>query len=165
MKPREAALLLAVAQVLGKHLQEAKTVLSSAAELATGDRLTASLPGEGGRKVATVTRANGRTTATVDDERGLLAWCKEHYPTEVHTVEQVRPAFVEKLKSASADVGEGVDPATGNPLPFIKVSTGDPYTTVKLEKDAVDLIRQAWTSGAIDLRPVLELPAGGGDDT
>lgn len=86
-----------------------------------------------GMKIASVTRSDGNKKARVINEAAALEWCKRNYPGEVQTVEMIRPAFLEMLLTIAKDepVGKGgVDPRTGEALPFISVARGAPFVTV-----------------------------------
>lgn len=104
--------------------------------LTRAERVGAYLPD--GSKIGAVSRSEGRMSAKVVDEAAALAWCLERYPDEVQTVPAVRvvrPAFLKYLTDAAkADEAKdgdlGVDPRTGEELPFIKVSQGAPYVSV-----------------------------------
>jgi len=101
------------------------------------ERVGAYLPD--GTKIAAVGYSEGRRTAKVTDEAAALAWCLKQYPDEVQTVQVVRPAFLKKLLdvAGSLPVGKGLDPATGEELPFIEVTRGDPFVTVTTTSDGV----------------------------
>lgn len=92
-----------------------------------------------GEKLGTVTLTDGRRTAVVTSEAAALAWVKLFHPTEVESPERVRPAYLGTLLDASKEAGVGVDPATGQLLPWIDVVEGDPFLTVR----KLDEARQA----------------------
>lgn len=127
-----------------------------------GDRLTVKV---GDQKIGTVSLANGRVTARITDLKVLLAWVKTNYSSEVHTVEEIRPAFLAKLLSDAKDTGQPVDARTGEAVPGIEVGVGDPYITTSSEKRAAEVIAAAWASGELVLPaqvlPAID-PAGGG---
>jgi hypothetical protein len=103
------------------------------------ERVGAFLPD--GTKLAAVGHSNGRKSVKVTDEAAALAWAEKNYPDEVQTVRAIRPAFLKKLLdvAASLPVGsEGLDPATGQVLPFIEVLQGSPYVTVTTTKEGVE---------------------------
>jgi hypothetical protein len=160
---RDTARDLAVLKVLGERLKGAKAALDRQARelMEPSDRSAVKLDGE---LVGTVTLAEGRSTAKVTDPRELLAWVKEHYPTEVVTVEQIRPAFLAKLLDVAKDAGFGVVPETGDVVPGIDVGAGDPYPMVRLTADADAVVEVAWRAGRLPL-PGGFLPAldAGGD--
>ena len=66
-----------------------------------------------------------------------LAWCKEKYPDEVHTVEEIRPAFLKKLLDYATVCGEGIDRETGEALDWIEVTQGAPFVTITTTKEGV----------------------------
>lgn len=93
-----------------------------------------------GTKMASVSLNDGRRSAKVTDPAAALAWCLKQYPEEVQTVQVVRPAFLKKLLdvAGSLPVGKGLDPATGEVLPFIEVTRGDPFVSVTTTKGGVE---------------------------
>lgn len=112
-----------------------------------GDRTAAKLPD--GTVIGTVAIARGRLAAKVTDAAALLAHVKETAPTEVQTVEQIRPAFLTKLLAAARDHGEVI--------PGIELAEGDPYVTTSVQKGAVEAIERAWADGSLPL-PAAVLP-------
>lgn len=120
-----------------------------------GDRMTVKV---GDQKIGTVSLANGRVTARVTDAPALLAWVKATYASEVHTVEEIRPAFLAKLLGDAKDAGQPVDARTGEAVPGVEVGVGDPYVTTASEKHAAEVIAAAWASGELVL-PASVLPA------
>jgi hypothetical protein len=92
-----------------------------------------------GTKMASVSRSGGKKTAKVIDPAAALAWCILRYPDEI--VKAINPAFLKKLLDANASgpIGEpGVDPVTGEMLPFIEVQQGNPYVTVTTTEEGRD---------------------------
>jgi hypothetical protein len=83
-----------------------------------------------GTKIASVTLNDGRRSARVTDEAKAVAWCMKHYPGEVETLYAIRPAFLSTILAASKDAGTGLDPRTGEALPFVEVSTGDKFVSI-----------------------------------
>lgn len=114
-----------------------------------GDRNTAVLPD--GAEIGTVTLTKGRAKAVMDDEAAFEAWVKATHPEqfETVTVTRVRPEFRERLMSAARQLGHPVDAETGEEVPGITVTTGEPYPMVKLAPDAPALIAAAWQSGGL----------------
>lgn len=102
------------------------------------ERVGAFLPD--GTKLAAVGHSDGRRSAKVIDEAAALAWAEQNYPEEVQTVRVVRPAFLKKLLdvAGSLPVGPGLDSSTGQELPFIQVSLGNPFVTVTTTKEGVE---------------------------
>lgn len=94
-----------------------------------------------GTKLASVSRSDGAKTARVTDEAAALKWCLDRHPEHVYTVQAIRPAYLKVLLEAAAagEVGEpGVDPSTGEMLPFIKVQRGNPYVSITITDDGRD---------------------------
>lgn len=93
------------------------------------ERVGAYLPD--GTKLGAVGYNEGRKAAKVTDPAAALAWCIKRYPEEI--VKAISPAFLTKLLDAAKDGevgGHGVDPMTGEELPFITVTRGEPFVTV-----------------------------------
>lgn len=125
LKPIEAALRASVTADMGALHAE---------------RVGAYLPD--GTKLAAVGRSPGRLTVRVTDETAALAWCVARYPDEVQTVQSIRPAFLKMLTDiAKTDTahagGMGLDPRTGEILPFIEVTRGAPFVTVTTTTEGV----------------------------
>jgi hypothetical protein len=103
------------------------------------ERVGAFLPD--GTKLAAVSHSDGRKSVKVTDEAAALAWAERNYPDEVQTVRIIRPAFLKKLLdvAGSLPVGSaGLDTATGEVLPFITVSQGNPYVSVTTTDEGVE---------------------------
>lgn len=101
------------------------------------ERVGAYLPG--GEKLGAVGYNPGNKTAKVIDQAAALRWCIERYPDEI--VKAINPAFLKAILdcSKSGAVGEpGVDPVTGELLPFIEVQQGSPFVTVTTTREGVD---------------------------
>jgi hypothetical protein len=105
------------------------------------ERVGAFLPD--GTKLAAVSRSDGRKSVKVTDEAAALAWAERNYPGEVQSVRAIRPAFLKKLLdvAGSLPVGSaGLDVSTGEELPFIEVTQGNPYVMVTTTDDGVERI-------------------------
>lgn len=95
-----------------------------------------------GVKLASVSRSDGRRSGKVTDEDAALAWCLKVHPEQVQTVQVIRPAYLKMLcdlaKADDAKAGAlGVDPETGEELPFIRVEQGNPYVSVLTTDEGV----------------------------
>lgn len=157
--PHEAARSLAVLRLLADMVKDAREAASAAAgeALGEGDRITVTLSG---RKLASVTMTTGATRAKVTDEDKLARWVSENHPSEVETVTRVRPAYLEQLKSQAKKAGHPVDPTTGEEIPGLEVTTGEPHPTVRPVDGARDILADAWQRGELTLGEVLQLPGG-----
>jgi len=105
------------------------------------ERVGAKLPD--GTKLGAIGYSQGRRTAKLIDEAAALAWCRRAHPSEVVTVEVIRPAYLKMLldlaKADDAPAGsEGVDPKTGEVLPFIRVEQGQPFVSVTSTKEGTE---------------------------
>ena len=149
MNARELALRLAVHKALTDQLKKVRSQLNEEArrEMEPGDRVTAKLPS--GEKVGSVTLTQGRVSARVVDERAFTAWVAERFPAEV--VQVVRESFTKTVLDAVKRNGGWVDKATGElvQVPGVAVTEDDPYPSVRLTKDAPQLIAAAWQRGEL----------------
>lgn len=108
----------------------------------------------------------GDVVAKVTDPAALLAWAKEHAPTEVRVVpavEEVRSSFLPALLEAVAKDG-GWHDDNGELVPVDGVEnsvtgpSGGGLMVVKAA-DAASLIQAAIASGAFNVRDVLAVSA------
>jgi hypothetical protein len=105
-----------------------------------------------GVKLAAISKAKGRTTATVD-ESALLAWVKANRPDQIREV--VEPAYINALKKLAEEHGAAVDEATGEVIPGIEVETGDPTVSTRPTAEAKALMRDLLKGSSL-----LELAGG-----
>lgn len=98
-------------------------------ELEDGDTKAARL--DDGTLLGKVTRTQGRRAPRVTDEHALTQWVKTHYPSEI--AESVRPAFRDKLLETVKRHGEAVDESTGEIVPGIELSVGNPYLSFRAQ--------------------------------
>lgn len=150
MTPREMALRFALLKVLTDELKKAKA--ASDCEIRDGwrpgDRLTATLPGNA--DLGTVTLANGAKKAHLADEAAYEEWVRKVHPEAIETVPattRINPEFTDRLMAAARKLGVAVDAETGEQVPGIEVTQGDPYPMVKLTPEARDAVAAAWTRG------------------
>lgn len=100
------------------------------------ERVGAYLPD--GTKLGAVTLKKGAKTVKVTDPAAALAWCLRNYPDEI--VKAINPAFLKKILdwNKRGEVGcHGVDPATGEELPFITIEQGEPGIMVTKTDEGV----------------------------
>jgi hypothetical protein len=152
MIPRDLALRYALLKVLVAELATAKSLADCEIRETwrPKDRLSAALPD--GTVVAAVTLTSGRTTANVTDAGAYEEWVRATHPEQIETVPEttrINPDFTERLKSAARKIGTPVDAETGEIVPGIEVTTGDPYPMVKLADDARDEVAKAWQAGKL----------------
>lgn len=155
MSSKDLALDLVVLRVLADMVKDAKTATAAGAlsQMDPGDRTGAKLPD--GTVVGAVAVNNGKVTAKIVDEVAFLKHVKATAPSEVVTVETVRPAYLAKLLDHVK--------TTGELLPGTDLAEGDPYTSVRPLKGAVEAITRAWADGSLPLPAVMRpaLPEGG----
>jgi hypothetical protein len=139
--------------VLEKDLRAKVTADMGASHV---ERVGAYLPD--GTKLAAVGHTDGRKAAKVTDPVAALKWCIERYPEEI--VQAINPAFLKRLTDHAKTVGKvgelGVDPGTGEMLPFIEVVQGDPFVTVTATEEGV----QRMEALAYGFAAMLEGPRG-----
>jgi hypothetical protein len=104
-----------------------------------------------GQPVAKATMSAGRLKLVVTDEAALLAWVKEHHPTEI--VESVNPAFMKTFASC-----EGQAHWQGHPVDFIRAEQGDPYISVRKADGAEDVIAELFRTGSVGLNGIASAP-------
>lgn len=112
-----------------------------------GDRLTAVLDGQ---KLGSVTYTKGREAWKHNDPAATLAWAKEHAPHLVETKEVIPDAHLTALKKEPVT-------ADGEVIPGFEPVVGDPYASIRPEKNAGELIEAGLASGALSWTDVLEL--------
>lgn len=75
--------------------------------------------------LATITLAVSREEPYIHDDALLLSWCKDRYPEQVETVEQVRGSFRVALLGRVLVAGDAVvDDTTGEVVPGLSVRPG-----------------------------------------
>lgn len=100
-----------------------------------------------GNKLASVSVSkSGRITVT--NEPALLRWVQENYPTEIETVERVRPAFLDLIKKDTEAAGE---PCFRGELDVPGISVGEPYPLVRKAPGADELVEALWRSGRLSV--------------
>lgn len=107
-----------------------------------------------GNRAGTIAWSEGRTTAKVTDAAALADWVAEHYPTEVHTVTVVRERFVQQMLDAAVAEGVAVDSGTGEVIPGIGVTTGEPFIRIT-EARTGDKLGDRLLDLALDRTPAL----------
>lgn len=167
MTERSAATRLVALRVLKDVISEAD--IQARADIQTamtvGDRTTAVVYLDGEAVVVghvQLTKGTSSTTAAVTDADALLVWVKANVPTEVQTVELVRPSFQRVLLDKVKADGGWYDEATGEivPVPGVTVTPGTPRPTlvVKPAEGAAEVIKAGWASGALTLSELTALP-------
>lgn len=110
--------------------------------------------GDDSTDYGTVVLAAGRRTAKVVDPAAFAAWVAARYPDEVVTA--VRPAFEARLLAAATKVGDPVDVGTGELIPGVDLTQGEPYLTTRPSVEAKDRMRAALADNGL-----LSLVSGG----
>jgi hypothetical protein len=168
------------------RLRKDELLPQSEAEMPPGSRLPVMF---GGRHAGWASMPAASTSASVSDEKALLAWAEKNHPGKVSTVEtvevtgellahledhfpaavvktrQVDPHWVSDIQGALKDRGYYVT-LEGEKLtevPGIRVSTSEPSPRVNLASDAAGIIAAAWRAGDIPVDELLALPAADGE--
>ena len=152
----DAALRAGVFHVIETEAKKAKAEAKEqvAAGLLVGDGVSGRV---GDDILCKLSWSKGAKKIVVVDERALLAWVKEHHPTEV--VESVNPAYVKSLKA----VGGIVIDADGVPVEGMEEQVGNPSLGLRTEKGALELVTELLAAGRVSLGRIKELPAADGD--
>lgn len=120
-----------------------------------------------GKQAGWVSMPKPATKANVTDDKKLLAFVEDRFSSEVETVKQVRPKFLELLKKAAKDHGGWLDVDSGEvvPIPGITVETGEASPRTEAADGAFQMIADALAEGTLtEVRQILALPVAGGDD-
>jgi hypothetical protein len=145
-----AVIFSVLEQEAKKHKDAAKAEL---AQLQPGDTIGGSWDGQ---LLGKATKTAGRTKLVVTDERALVEWLKEHHPTEL--VMMPNTAYLKALESAAREVGAVID-NMGEIVPGLELVNGDPYVSVRKEKDAPFVVAQLLSGGRIALEGIKEIEA------
>jgi hypothetical protein len=148
---------LALCKWLRDRLKDWEAEAKAHLALLQGERKAAVV---GGQVVGHVTMAKGRRTARVANDAALLAYVKDHYPTEVEAVEQVRPAFLKQLLDGASKKGALVDSDGVVIDGLIDVVDGDPYPMSKLLDDADIVIAGMLNRGELGVNGLKDREAG-----
>jgi hypothetical protein len=139
-----------IEQAAKARKDEARGELSA---LEPGDTLAAKWDGQ---LLGKATMTSGRSQIVVTDEKKLLEWLQYNQPDEI--VMSINPAYLRLLESRAKEVG-GVIDSQGEPIPGLELVHGDPYVSVRKEKDSPFLVAQLLSGGRISLDGIKELEA------
>lgn len=78
--------------------------------------------------LGTAVWVKGRVSVDVD-EAAVLKWVEANYPERV--VKTVDPAFLDRLKEVARKRGVAIDSDTGEVVPGIEVTAGEPYISLR----------------------------------
>lgn len=134
---------------------EGETARAELAERMASDGLErVRVLGDDSADYGTVVLAAGRRVAAVTDEETFVKWVNSRYPGEV--VLAVRPAFRRRLLDAATRAGIAVDTETGEVIPGVDITAGEPYLTARPSTEAKDRMRAALADNGL-----LSLVSGG----
>lgn len=151
----DPAATLALCSWLKKRIGEWETEAKTAMALEPGERKAAKLNGS---VVSYTNMVKGRKSVRVHDETMLMAYVHSVAPTEIETVEQIRPAYRTKLLDEIQKAGKLVD-SDGVVWDCAEVVEGEPYLTTKLTEEAPIVIAGLLTAGRIGIDGLRELEA------
>lgn len=148
MKMKDLALRLAVIATVKKAATEA--------ERATKAELLARMVDEGtdrlrpeldGTPLGPVSMANGRKSVKIVDEDAFTRWVETEHRSEMYLA--VRPAFVKMLTETGQQMDDGsvVFTQTGEIVPGLAVTHGEPYLTFRGSEEGTAAIVDALGSG------------------
>lgn len=108
----------------------------------------------------TVSGSTSNPSVAVVDEPAFLAWVAERYPTEVETIQRVRPAWQGRFLDGVVGRGAPACDPQGEEIPGLEWRPGGTFGSISLTatKDTKALIGQIADEIAAGTRP-LELPA------
>jgi hypothetical protein len=107
------------------------------------------VPDVDGNELALIHTNNGRWRASVVDFPALLDWVTRRHPSEVQTVQAIRPSYMDKLFNlAIAGQGTAADPTTGEVIPGVEAVQGKPYLSVRKTHLAKERARDVLTTTA-----------------
>lgn len=149
---RSAMAAQLVSKLVGEHAGRFKADLLALMADTGAERVR--VADDDGTDLGAMSVAAGRVSAKVVDQGAFTAWVADRYPFEL--VQQVRDAFARKLLDAAAAVGVPVDTVTGEVIPGVEVSTGEPFLTVRPTAAAKDRMRETLRASGL-----LSLPAAG----
>ena len=109
-----------------------------------------------GQVIAKATKTKGRAKLIVSDDEGFAQWVASRWPTEVLVQQVVNGAFLKVLEKDALDKGALID-EVGDVCPFVEVVAGEPFVSVRREKDAPFIVAQLLSQGRLSLDGVREL--------
>jgi hypothetical protein len=151
---REAAARAVVYQIIEQAAKARKDeARAELAALEPGDTIAGKWDGQ---LLGKATMTTGRMKLVVTDEQKLLEWLQYNQPDEI--VMSINPAYLRLLESRAKEVG-GVIDSKGELIPGLELVHGDPYVSVRKEKDSPFLVAQLLSGGRISLDGIKELEA------
>lgn len=146
---REVTLRLAALKALLDKVKDAYGTARNEALVALdpGDRKSAVT--DSGRDIGTVSYVKGRTTLNVSDTAALTAWVQENAPTEVESTVRVRPAYLAALIKRCRVAGRDVFDVTGELVPGLRPTIGEPYVSAKQSDDQYEAFTAAYMEGEL----------------
>ena len=154
---REVARDLALIKTVEKRIAAVNSATKAVAlkVLDTGDKKHAVL--DDGTKIGTISVKEGATSTYVADPDAFLAWVKANHPDEVVKTESVRSSYRAAV-IAKAKEADGVlfDPDTGEQIPGLARSHGDPVVSVLVTEKHQENVAAALADGRLSLASVIQ---------
>lgn len=155
---KDAALKVAVLSVLADKvkaaLYEARAEQAAAMTEVGADGVNVLLPN--GDRVARVALIEGRSTARVAHEQDFFQWVAANHRDQIEEILRVAPGYVNQILADACATGAPFDVDTGELIPGIGVTKGEPYIATSQKKPA--LIEAAWRNGIINPLDYIEVP-------
>jgi hypothetical protein len=150
----EAAFRAGVWAVIEERAKQLKDqAKAELAALEVGDTVAGKFNGQ---TVAKATKTRGRRRLRVINETGFVEWVFRRWPDETIQIRSVREAFRKKLEDKAIDLGGLIDD-DGAVCPHVEVVEGEPYISVRKDKEAPFIVAQLLTSGRLSLDGVKEI--------
>lgn len=148
----DAAFRAGVWQVIEQRAKELKDAAKAELQaLEVGDTVAGHIDGQ---VVAKATKTRGRAKLVITDEKAFVNWVAGHHLTEI--ISQVNPAFMRYLELRAKDYGAPID-TSGEAIPGVELQDGEPYVSVRREKDAPFIVAQLLSGGRLTLDGVKEI--------
>ena len=146
---RDAAARAVVFQIIEQRAKELKDAAKAElGELEPGDTLAAKWDGQ---LLGTATKTSGRTKLVVTDEKKLVEWLQWHHPEEITL--SPNAAWLRQIEERARSLGQPVDGA-GELVPGVELTQGEPYVSVRKDKEAPFVVAQLLSQGRIGLEGV-----------
>lgn len=112
-----------------------------------------------GDPVASATLSDAKPKPYVLDERALIEWMADRFPTSILTKKYVEPAFLKSfLETIVFEDDMAVSTATGEILEFIGKQDGRQTLTIRFKPEGRNKVAAMFGSGSANLIDYIEQP-------